>query len=195
MTKRRWLMLALAVLVFLPSTVMSGCCLTSRVWESARDQPVSLDAVSLDANRVLHLAVRYESGEVWHVTAALTPDDEWTRPTAQRIALLQNGLPPSAYVMTNRPGREPKAGEVDVHRMFSRDKSGGVSHTVWVDGAGCQCVIELPAPLDWSESAPYVALLISPVTLVVDFVTAPMWVAWVFFTVGGHGDCWLPWCD
>jgi hypothetical protein len=78
--------------------------------------------------------------------------------------------------------------------MYSVDTSSEESHTIWVDGSGYHVVVRLPAPVDWSTAGPYFALLLTPVTLVVDVVTSPIHVAWIFATAGGHGDPWLPWC-
>ena len=48
--------------------------------------------------------------------------------------------------------------------------------------------------VDWGSAGPYLAVLVTPITFVVDVVTAPIHVAWIFATAGGHGDTWLPWC-
>ena len=52
-----------------------------------------------------------------------------------------------------------------------------------------------PDGVNWATPASYVAVVATPLTLVVDIVTAPVNIAWVIMTVGGHGDPWIPWFD
>ncbi len=196
MTTRRALVLGLALLVCSFCLLFAdGCCLTNRLWGSVADQPQGLVGASLSEDFVLHLAVRYEDGRTWHVTAPLMVHPEWTKARGRRVGPLAGELPSSAYQVVSRLGVDPQPGQVDVYYMSGSDKRGNTTRTVWVDSARCKSVVYLPEPIDWSRIAPYLAVLASPFTFLVDLVTAPIWVAWVIFTVGGHGDCWLPWCD
>ena len=189
MSMRRRLALVAMVTVFVFCFFASGCCLTNRMWQSVSDEPEEFVGASLTADHVLHLAVRYEDGRIWHLEAPLRPGPEWLRTTARRVGPLDGDLPPTAFEMGHREG------QVDLSYLHGSDKRGGRDHDVWVDGAGCLAVVTLPEPVHWNAAAPWFASLATPLAFVVDVLTAPVWVLWVFWTAGGHGDCWLPWCN
>jgi len=47
--------------------------------------------------------------------------------------------------------------------------------------------------VDWRSFPPYLAIVATPATLFIDLVTAPINIAWIMATAGGHGDPWIPW--
>jgi hypothetical protein len=173
----------------------SGCCATKRVWRAVADQPVQLAGASLARDGTLLLAMRYERETTWVLEADLgEPQAEWKNVDARRVRRLDAPLPPSELRI--EPGIYA-LGTKDVARayhMYTSDKSGGVSHTVWVYGVGYQVVVRCPAPVDWGRAGAYGAVVATPFTLALDIVTAPIHGLWILFTVGGHGNPWLPWC-
>ena len=189
MRRSRKLLLGAVVVVCIVCTFMSGCCLTNRLWQIVADEPQELVAASLTEERVLHLAVRYEDGLTWHLRAILRETCEGMSATARRVGVLEGDLPPSAF----RRGHEQ--GELNLSFSAYDGIQGNREHRVWVDGVGCFAIVTLPEPIPWSTPAPWLAALATPFTLLVDVATAPIWVLWVVMTAGGHGDCWLPWCN
>jgi len=180
------------VLLLYAALVMAqgGCCLTNRLWSGVRDQPRGVVGAEITPEHVLRLAVRYESGKTRLVTTTLLPDGEWSRRDGILQAESAERLPPVLDGRIDTP-----RGIVAVSYTRHDDKNGTVSNTAWIDGQGYQTVVFLPAPLWERPLSVALAALATPVTLIVDLVTWPVYIAWLFFTAGGHGPCWLPWCN
>ena len=67
---------------------------------------------------------------------------------------------------------------------------------LWFQSPKIEGVIALDGnQVDWSVPYPYLAVVATPATLVVDILTAPINLVWIFATAGGHGDPWIPWFD
>ena len=164
------------------------------MWDALGSHPRGIRDAALTDDLQLHLAVAYEDGQVWDCTAQLADDPAWTNVTAERAGPRSGSLPRSAYEVIERPGYEPGPGQVEMHYMYAKDAHGRTDHTVWVTCERCQSVVTLPKPIDWTSVLPYLAIFASVFTVFVDLLLAPVWVAWVLFTAGGHGPCWLPWC-
>lgn len=81
----------------------SGCCLTKRMWQVVADEPQGIQGASVTEDHVLHLAVRYEDGRVWHLEAPLRPGPEWLRTTA-RVASPSSPCPSPSRGAALRPG-------------------------------------------------------------------------------------------
>lgn len=182
---------AVALLLYAPLVAAGGgCCLTNRLWSSTRDLPRGIAGAEITADHVLRLAVRYESGETRLVTAHLFPGGEWTDPEAS----LQGGRPPRLPPVVRGRIDTPR-GPVEVSYMRGNDRDGTESHTAWINGQGYKAVVDLPEPYGGRPWSVALAVLATPFTFVADLVTYPVYVAWIFFTAGGHGHCWIPWCD
>ena len=66
---------ALVVALLLAS---GGCCATHGLWNAVGDAPVVLEGASVTGDGTLHLALRYEDGRSWLLTADIgSPREEW----------------------------------------------------------------------------------------------------------------------
>ncbi|MHC4959181.1 MAG: hypothetical protein ACYTGN_12500 [Planctomycetota bacterium] len=172
-----------------------ACCATNRLWRAVDDAALQLEGASLARDGTLSLAMKYERGATWLVTADLgRPTPEWTDAKARRVRVLEGPLPPSELRIELGMYDLGTRDVARAYHMRTKGKSGAENHTVWVYGAGYQVVVQCPSPVDWSRAATYGAVAATPLTVVLDVVAAPVYVVWILVTAGGHGDPWLPWC-
>jgi hypothetical protein len=190
---RRTALLALALLP-------TGCvfCVTTSMWGRVDVDPVEIEGASIDEHGVLRLAVAYADGRTWVVSADLSePGRDPGR-----------GSPPVYRARCDGPQEEPlppstvpidlETYPLDVGRVNLSLSTGGSGahpefHRVWVRGGGYNAYVDLPSWPDWESGDAYLALLASPFTVAFDLLFSPVYVLWLFWTVGGHGDPWLPW--
>ncbi len=154
----------------------SGCCSTHQVWkqESVRPRPLVLRDATVDSTGALTIGVDYSNGE----RRRFTWDED---------RLAASAVEPGADTLFREPDLAPLSAPpyelllLGDHLRFRKGASWGT--------------MDLPRPVDWSTPSAYVAVAITPLALIADFLTSPIHVAWILGTAGGHGDPWLPWCE
>lgn len=159
------------------TAMASGCCLTPKLWENeaVRPRPAWLNAASYDDVEGLIVDLTYSNGRQRQVEYA--PDRvkqalrDWSEPTTANFESSVERAHAGPYEVA-------RSGMAILYR------------TEFESG-----ILYLPRPVDWSGPAPYLAVVGTPFTAVVDIVTAPIHVLWVAVTVGGHGQPWVFWCD
>ena len=170
--RRRWISTLLLALT-IPGSLITASgkgCLTRRVWSdpNTRFRPVSIiDAVAAD-DRELLFSIGYSNGE--------------TRP--HRIPI--DELDWNAIVEDQ--------GAVTVlappYELFLRGATLFVRRDTRI--ARVRACLR---PIDWSARATNRAVMLTPVTAIVDVFSVPIHISWILLTAGGHGHPWVPWCD
>lgn len=177
-------------LLMLPLVLIgAGCCATGSVWAWADDDPCAIEEAWL-AGGTLHVAIRYQEGRLRRFEREGRSLREVSDPPAgprERVATFDS-VAVAAPSAEKRDGRKL---DVSLYPPVQR----GERRWLRVREGRKESWYELPVPIAWSTARPYAALLLTPLTLAVDLAAAPIHVAWILATAGGHGDPWLPWCD
>lgn len=180
--------------------VTGSCGLTNRLWEWAATEPVAAEGAVVREDDVLEVLLRYEDGSRRRLRADLGPAG-LDYPEPRSVSLEpepEPALSPGLAVDCGNgfliPEEDPPV-RARLGYVAYRNKRGATDHTLWLETPARRAVVTVPGRYDVGDGRPLLAVVLTPVTAAIDIVTAPVWVAWIVFTAGGHGPCWLPWYD
>lgn len=160
------------------ASIMGSCSLTEQLWMSKAvvPAPEKIVAGSVDSNGDLLVIIQKTNGGVQeHLVSRYDLETERPKHSASFSSMKDyatsfGAAPPYDLLLA------------DERIWYKSDEFEG-SSAVARDG------------VDWKSPRVYLAIVATPVTLVVDIVTAPVNIAWIVMTAGGHGQPWIPWFD
>ena len=173
--------------------LLSGCCLTSQLWGRTERTVDHVMSGSLAADSTLIVSLWLENGEIWEVRVPQALDAQVESEPFVRQVIGAERVPPSVVrvtVLSDGIDTPPDAGTDPIFIRMS--DHGDLSYcrrsTQWRE-------IDVDLGRDWWSGATIVAVLLTPATLLVDCLAAPIEVGWLAMSAGGHGRNPIPWCE